>query len=53
MASRAPAHWIETRSGCAPLTGTTSMAHMRDDLDVLDFALHADEVDNMRRLFES
>ena len=30
--------------GILPLTGTSSAAHMREDLDVLDFHLEADEV---------
>jgi diketogulonate reductase-like aldo/keto reductase len=32
------------QAGMVALTGTTSAAHMRDDLDVYAFALHADEV---------
>jgi diketogulonate reductase-like aldo/keto reductase len=30
--------------GMLPLTGTTSEAHMREDLDIEDFTLSADEM---------
>lgn len=39
--------------GCAPLTGTTSLEHMRQDLDVLAFTLTAEEVQRMDHLFDT
>lgn len=36
--------------GMLPLTGTTSAAHMRDDLDVVNFSLAPDEVATIERI---
>jgi diketogulonate reductase-like aldo/keto reductase len=36
--------------GMVPLTGTTNAAHMRADLDVLDFCLDHEEVELIQRL---
>jgi diketogulonate reductase-like aldo/keto reductase len=36
--------------GMVPLTGTTSPEHMRADLDVFDFSLEPEEVEQMDRL---
>ena len=33
-----------------PLTGTTDAGHMRADLDVFDFRLEPDEVEQIERL---
>jgi diketogulonate reductase-like aldo/keto reductase len=34
----------------APLTGTTDADHMREDLQVFDFRLEADEIDRIQDL---
>jgi diketogulonate reductase-like aldo/keto reductase len=36
--------------GILPLTGTTSVEHMRDDLNVLDFRLKSDEITQIEQL---
>jgi diketogulonate reductase-like aldo/keto reductase len=38
--------------GMLPLTGTTNAAHMRADLDVLDFRLDPDEIERIESLVE-
>lgn len=40
-----------TQEGVVPLTGTTSEAHMREDLAIFDFELTAPEVDMLSALF--
>jgi diketogulonate reductase-like aldo/keto reductase len=40
-----------TQIGIVPLTGTTSEAHMREDLAIFDFTLTDAECDSMGRLF--
>lgn len=39
--------------GMIPLTGTTNAEHMRADLDVFDFSLTADEVEQIERMVET
>jgi diketogulonate reductase-like aldo/keto reductase len=39
-----------TQMGIAPLTGTYSEQHMREDLDIFDFALTPDELEKTSRL---
>ncbi|MDB5312327.1 MAG: morA, partial [Gemmataceae bacterium] len=39
--------------GMVPLTGTTAAAHMRADLDVLDFRLEPEEVELIEGLATS
>jgi diketogulonate reductase-like aldo/keto reductase len=39
-----------TQIGIAPLTGTCSEQHMREDLDIFDFALTPDELTKTGRL---
>ena len=36
--------------GILPLTGTTSLEHMRDDLDINDFELLADEISHIENI---
>jgi len=40
-----------TQIGVAPLTGTSSEAHMREDLAIFDFQLTAAEIDQLTALF--
>ena len=42
--------WLPA-SGVVPLTGTTSQAHMREDLGIFDFELSAAERDTLNVLF--
>jgi diketogulonate reductase-like aldo/keto reductase len=39
-----------TQSGVVPLTGTSSERHMREDLDIFDFELSADDLKKISRL---
>jgi diketogulonate reductase-like aldo/keto reductase len=39
-----------TQNGVVPLTGTTSEAHMREDLQIFDFELTQDELDRVTAL---
>ena len=41
-----------TQLGIVPLTGTTSVAHMRDDLAIFEFELQDDEQQAVVKLFE-
>ena len=36
--------------GILPLTGTTSLQHMRDDLDIHDFELLEDEINHIENI---
>ena len=40
------------QAGMVPLTGTTSLQHMKDDLTVYDFELTADEVEFIEAIEE-
>lgn len=40
-----------TQIDIAPLTGTCSEEHMRDDLSIFDFSLSIDEIQSIERLF--
>lgn len=40
-----------SQSGIVPLTGTASEQHMREDLDIFNFTLSTDELQNMNLLF--
>ena len=41
-----------TQIGVVPLTGTTSAAHMREDLAIFDFTLQETERDDITRMFD-
>jgi diketogulonate reductase-like aldo/keto reductase len=42
-----------TQNGVVPLTGTTSVTHMREDLEIFDFELAADELTAISELLRS
>jgi len=42
-----------SQSGIVPLTGTTSIKHMREDLDIFEFKLSAKDLDEMKLLFSA
>jgi len=44
---------LAVQLGMLPLTGTTDGAHMRQNLDIFDFALTRDETETMLALGES
>lgn len=39
-----------TQIGVAPLTGTTSEAHMKEDLEIFDFALSKSDIERINNL---
>jgi len=41
-----------TQQGVVPLTGTTSVAHMQDDLEIFEFTLDDGELDAITQLFD-